>query len=152
MDTVAILPASVEDVFSSGLIDQLDADLRERYPGEPINGIDPAQFRASGGYFLLARCESRGVGCGAFRPYDSSTVEIKRMFVAAPFRGRGIARRILQGLESEARRRGYVRSLLETAVRQPEAMALYRACGYSEIEPFEPYIGSARSICFGKTL
>jgi hypothetical protein len=37
-------------------------------------------------------------------------------------------------------------------VLQPEAIALYRACGYSDIEAFGPYRGSARSVCFGKTL
>jgi GNAT superfamily N-acetyltransferase len=149
---LTVVPASVEEVLLSGLIDQLDADLRERYPGEPINGIDPAEFRAAGGFFVLARDDSRSVGCGAFRPLDSHTIEIKRMFVQPGSRGRGIARSVLAALEMEARQRGFTRSILETAVRQPEAIALYRACGYSEIEAFGPYVGSARSVCFGKAL
>ena len=149
---VAVVPASVEEALRSGLIDQLDADLRERYPGEPVNGIDPAAFRIAGGYFVLAQCESRTVGCGAFRPLDPRTVEIKRMFVLPDFRGRRIARSILVALEVEARQCGYLRSVLETGVRQPEAIALYRACGYAEVEAFGPYIGSPHSVCFGKAL
>lgn len=59
---------------------------------------------------------------------------------------------ILESLESEARKREFTRSVLETAIRQPEAIALYRSCGYHDIEPFGPYIGSARSVCLGKAL
>jgi GNAT superfamily N-acetyltransferase len=147
-----VVPASVEDVLRSGLLDQLDAELRERYPGEPIHGIEPSQFQAAGGYFVRAQCESRSIGCGAFRPLDERTIEIKRMFVQPPYRGRGLARVILERLEAEARQRGFTRSVLETGVRQPEAIALYRACGYSEIEAFGPYVGSASSVCFGKAL
>lgn len=149
---LTISPASVEDVIATGLLAALDADLLARYPGEPINGINADEFRASGGYFVVARWKSQLAGCGAFRPLDPSTVEIKRMFVRPQFRGRGIARAMMNALESEARRRGYGRSILETALRMPEAIALYRSCGYAEIAPFGQYVGSARSVCFDKAL
>ena len=149
---ITVAAAEVDEVLATGLIERLDADLMQRYPGEPVNGIVPAEFRAAGGYFVLARCDSQPVGCGAFRPRDATTFEIKRMFVLPEFRGRGIARRIIEALEVEARRRGYTRGILETAVRQPEAIALYRRSGYSEIERFEPYVDSERSVCFGKSL
>ena len=73
MGTYTILPASVEDVYAAGLIDRLDADILSRYPGEKVNGIDPGQFRAAGGYFAAARVDGCNgatlVGCGAFRPF-----------------------------------------------------------------------------------
>lgn len=144
--------ADVNEVIASGLIAQLDAEILERYPGEPINGVEPNEFRASGGYFVIGFWDAQAVGCGAFRPYDQTTVEIKRMFVAPEFRGRGIARAILSAVEREARRRGYGRTILETANRQPEAIALYRSCGYRDIEKYGHYIDSARSLCFGKNL
>ena len=149
---VTVSPAQVEEIVVSGLLAELDADLLVRYPGEPTNGIDVSEFRASGGMFFMARIGSQAAGCGAFRPLDQATVEIKRMFTSPQFRGRGIARAVLQALETEARRRGYTRSVLETGVRQPEAIALYRSCDYAEIELFGPYIGSAHSVCFGKEL
>src|ERR1051325_8933983 len=124
-----IAAADVYEVIASGLIAQLDAEIARRYPGEPINGVEPEEFRASGGYFVICYSESEAVGCGAFRPCDQATVEIKRMFVKPEFQRRGIARAILGAVEVEARRRGYKRSILETANRQPEAIALYRACG-----------------------
>ena len=77
---VTVSPAQVEEIVVSGLLAELDADLLVRYPGEPTNGIDVSEFRASGGMFFMARIGSQAAGCGAFRPLDQATVEIKRMF------------------------------------------------------------------------
>ena len=149
---IVIAAVDVDEVIASGLVSALDADLMRRYPGEPANGVEPAEFREAGGYFLLARDGVDAVGCGAFRPIDARTVEIKRMFVDPRWRGRGIAGAVLDGLETEARRRGHVRCILETGVRQPEAIAVYRRAGHAEIDAFEPYVGSPLSVCFGKDL
>src|SRR6266496_5260908 len=111
---IRIAGADIDQVIAFGLIAQLDAEIEKRYPGEPINGVEPDEFRASGGYFMIGYWNTQPVGCGAFRPYDQTTVEIKRMFVAPEFRGRGIARAILGSVEEEARRRGFKRSILET--------------------------------------
>jgi putative acetyltransferase len=149
---IMISAVDVGEVIATGLVVRLDAELMRRYPGEAIGGVEPRAFRDAGGYFLIARCDTEVAGCGAFRPVDSRTVEIKRMFVEARFRRMGIARAVLQALETEARRRGYARSILETGVRQPEAIALYRASGYEDIQPFGPYVDSALSVCLGKPL
>jgi putative acetyltransferase len=149
---IEIVEMPVAEVVASGLIAELDAELRQRYPGEPINGIDAGEFQAAGGCFVVARASSEHAGCGAFRPLSASTVEIKRMFVRQKFRRQGTAKAVLQTLEAQAKRRGYTYCVLETAIRQPEALALYRAAGYSEIEPFGPYVGSERSVCLGKAL
>lgn len=144
--------ASVEEVVESGLLERLDEELLERYPGEPVNGIVPDEFRASGGYFVIARHGEEIVGCGAFRPFGAETVEIKRMYISKQYRGHGIARVILEQLEAEARERGFTRGILETGIRMPEAIALYGSRGYYEIERYEPYVESERSVCFAKTL
>jgi GNAT superfamily N-acetyltransferase len=149
---IHVARADVDEVIAFGLIAQLDAEISKRYPGEPINGVEPNEFRASGGYFVIGYWDRQAVGCGAFRPYDETTIEIKRMFVAPDFRGRGVARAILSAVEAEARRQSYKRSILETANRQPEAISLYRSSGYEEIAKYGHYIDSARSLCFGKEL
>ncbi len=152
MEDMTLSPERVEDIVSSGLLDGLDADILERYPGEPTNGVEADGFHESGGYFVAARFETRIVGCGAFRDVDGETVEVKRMYVVPAFRGRGISRAMLDHLESEARRRGYTRSILETGTRQLEAISLYASGGYSEIAAFDPYIGNENSVCFAKPL
>jgi GNAT superfamily N-acetyltransferase len=149
---IIVGPAEVSIVVASGLLTELDAALLSRYPGEPINGIEPTEFQRAGGYFVLAHVYAELAGCGAFRPYAKSTVEIKRMFVRDAFRGKGVARAMLKALEGEAKARGFAQSILETAVRMPEAIALYRSCGYQVIEPYGHYVGSTRSVCMRNAL
>ena len=132
------------------LIRELDAEITARYPGLPINGIDAAQFERDGGYFVVAREAGHAVGCGAFRPADDRCAEIKRMFVKARARRRGIARKILRHLEEEIRRRGFQSIVLETGRDQPEALALYEAEGYFPIPAFLGYVGSPISRCYAK--
>jgi len=149
---IVIRPATVAAAFASGIFDELDADLKTRYPGSWIHGLDPNEFESAGGYIVLAHNGADVVGCGAFRPLDAQIVEIKRMFVRAELRGRGIARQVLSALERQARERGYVEAKLETGTRQPEAIALYITCGYEPIERFGLYAQYARSVCFRKRL
>jgi ribosomal protein S18 acetylase RimI-like enzyme len=66
---------------------------------------------------------------------------LKRMWIAAPARGLGLGRRLLDALEARARAGGYRLARLETNRALTEAQSLYRRCGYREIAPFndEPY-------------
>ena len=147
-----IEPSPAPVIAGLGLLAELDAELNERYPGEPTNGVEPAGFEEAGGCFLLARRAEEPAGCGAFRPHDAATVEIKRMFVRAGHRGTGVAAALLAALEGEARRRGFRRAILETGIHQPEAIALYRRHGYRPIACYGDYALNPLSVCFGKSL
>jgi GNAT superfamily N-acetyltransferase len=149
---VIVVAADIDAVVSFGLLDELDRELEDRYPGEPVNRIDPRDFRASGGFFVVACVESALAACGAFRPLSATTLEIKRMFVRPSYRGRGVARPILGALEAEATARGFGVAVLETGTGQPEAIALYHSCRYEDIEPFGPYDGRVHSVCMRKAL
>ena len=70
---------------------------------------------------------------------DSDYAEIKRVFVLERFRGLGLSSRLMHHLESELRGRGVELFRLETGVRQPEALGLYRKLGYLERGPFGSY-------------
>lgn len=152
MDTVELRVVSPAEPDAVRLIGELDLDLAERYPGARIHGIDAAEFMAAGGCFVLACVEGVAAACGAIRPLEGETAEVKRMFVSRPYRGRGLARRILGFLEDTARGRGIRVARLETGERQPEAIALYRSCGYAEIPLFGGYVGNPHSRCFEKAL
>ena len=78
--------------------------------------------------------------------------EIKRMFVADAARGHGIGRRLLAAIESEARNFGLSVLRLETGIRQPAAIGLYRSCGYREVAPFGDYGPDPLSVFMEKTL
>jgi len=71
---------------------------------------------------------------------DETTVEVKRMWTHADFRGQGLARVILAALEQEAARRGYSTVVLSTGPRQPEAVRLYLATGYTPL--FDPSLSA----------
>jgi ribosomal protein S18 acetylase RimI-like enzyme len=89
----------------------------------------------------MARIDGVIAGCGALKRLDSGIAEIKRMWTAPGMRGRGVARRVLQALESIARESGAGTLRLETNRTLTEAQALYRQQGYSEVPAFnaEPY-------------
>jgi GNAT superfamily N-acetyltransferase len=133
------------------LMAALDEDIVSRYPGEPTNGIDAAQFEASGGVFVVCYVDDIPAACGAFRPFEGA-VEIKRMFVAPALRGRGLARAMLDFLEAEAIKKGYARAVLETGRQMTEALGLYRSRGWKEIPAFGQFVGDPKSICFEKSL
>ncbi|MFY0482157.1 GNAT family N-acetyltransferase [Flavobacterium sp. PLA-1-15] len=92
------------------------------------------------------------IGCGAIKEYDPATMEIKRMFVPLAERGKGIASRVLQELEKWAKELGYQKCILETGIKQPEAIGLYKKNGYSIIQNYEPYTAVESSVCFEKVL
>ncbi|MCR9063245.1 MAG: GNAT family N-acetyltransferase [Cytophagales bacterium] len=91
-------------------------------------------------------------GCGAFKPFDSERVEIKRMYVVQSARNRGLATQILLNLESWAKELQYKFAVLETGKRQPDAIRLYEKNGYSIITNFGQYAGVENSVCFEKML
>lgn len=134
------------------IIAELDADLVQRYPGEATNGIDVDDFRAAQGYFVVLRANTGGdpIACGAFRPVHTDCVEIKRMYVSAPARGKGYSKLLLRYLEDVARQRGFRGFVLETGVRQPEAIGLYRSMGYFQIPNYGHYARDPNSVCFAK--
>jgi len=92
------------------------------------------------------------VGCGCLRKFDARTVEVKRMFVPAEHRGKGIATAILLELEKWARELNYNCIILETGTLLTEANKLYKKQGYRVTENWGPYAGVETSVCMKKAL
>jgi len=145
------------DLLSSAaraLIEALNAELSSRYPEPGANHfrLDPDEVADGQGVFLIASSAGTPVGCGAVRRIEARTGEIKRMYVSPDARGRGIGRAVLAALEAEARALGIARLVLETGLRQGEALALYESAGFSRIPPFGEYVNSPLSVCMAKDL
>ena len=151
---IAIAVEPFDSPDARRLVDALDAHLAARY--KPEHRFGPhlkAEHVAPGtGSFVIARAEGKAVGCGALRRRDPTTVEVKRMYVEPEMRGRGVARQILDHLESTARSMGAERLVLETGTHQEEAIGLYHSAGFKAIECFDEYVGTRTSVCFEKTL
>ena len=133
------------------LVEELDRDLAIRDGDEhpfyaQFNKIDSIK------HVIVAYIDGIPVGCGAFKPFDAYSVEIKRMYVPVAFRKKGIASLLLTQLEYWASESGYTRAVLETGKRQFEAIALYNRNGYQPMENFGQYAGKENSVCFQKKL
>jgi putative acetyltransferase len=115
-------------------------------PG-PTNAPTPSR-----GVYLVAYLNGEPVACGALRPLDAHTAEVRRMFVRRSHRRRGLASAILEALEKAARDLDYSVLRLETGCRQQPAMSLYEARGFARIAPFGPYVDDPTSVCFEKRL
>ena len=94
--------------------------------------------------------DGHAAGCGAMKEYAPGSMEIKRMYTLPEMRGKGIATTILTELEKWALKLNYTPCILETGIRQPEAIALYKKTGYTFIPNYGQYAGVANSLCFEK--
>jgi GNAT superfamily N-acetyltransferase len=128
------------------------ADLARRYGGNgDATPVDPDQFSAPRGTFVVAYLDGVPVGCGGWRSRGDDA-EIKRMYTAPEARGRGVARAVLLALEDSARAAGRRRMILETGSRQPEAIGLYESRGYLKIPNFGYYKDEPGAVCYGLEL
>jgi GNAT superfamily N-acetyltransferase len=155
MRQLTVRRESIESRDAHVLIMALNAELAHRYPEPGANHfrLDAEEVLPGRGAFLIARTEQRmPVGCGAIRRMDAATAEIKRMYVVPKHRGMGAGHAILEKLEQVALELGVGRIVLETGVRQPEAIALYEHGGFSKIPLFGEYADSPLSICMEKVL
>lgn len=92
------------------------------------------------------------VACGAIKAYTTNTMEVKRMFTQPNYRGKGAASLLLQHLETWAHELNFLKCVLETGKRQPDAIALYQKNGYHIIPNYGQYEGIDNSVCFEKIL
>jgi GNAT superfamily N-acetyltransferase len=133
------------------LISELDKELRSRY--QEKQGIyDRYNIIENNPNVVIAYREELPVGCGCFKKFDDRSVEIKRMFVRPEYRGQKIAASILQQLENWAIELNISGTVLETGIKQPDAIHLYRKSGYIVVENYGPYKGLPESICMQKNL
>jgi putative acetyltransferase len=103
-------------------------------------------------HVVVAYSDELPVACGAIKEFDIETMEVKRMFTDANFRGKGLATKVLAELENWALELDYSKCILETGKRLPDAMRLYEKSGYRLIPNYGQYIQMENSICFEKKL
>jgi putative acetyltransferase len=105
----------------------------------------PGEYAPPRGALLLARSDSRAVGCVAVRPLDPEACEMKRLYVRPSARGIGAGRALAEAAVAAGRRCGYSCMRLDTVPSMETARALYRSLGFREIAPyrFNPIPGTS---------
>lgn len=141
------------------LVAEVQQEYVVRYGGPDRSPIDVEEFAGDRGVFLVGYDDDVAVATGAWRRHEPvagvsarDVAEIKRMYVAASHRRRGLARLVLAELERTALAAGVEALILETGLAQPEALALYADAGYRPVPGFGFHAGAPLSRCFAKEL
>ena len=96
-----------------------------------VNDIE-ASYMVKGRAFFVAESDDQIVGTGGFVCEQPGVGRIVRMSVRRDCRRKGIGRRMVEHLLTEARRQGCTKVLLETNHDWDDAVRFYRACGFAE--------------------
>jgi putative acetyltransferase len=148
---ISLIKTTGTDNDFKSLVDLLDEDLNGRY-GTLQSEYNKHNSLESINNVVVAYINNEPAGCGSFKEFDNNTIEIKRMFVKPEHRGTGLAIQILRELEKWGMEFGYKFSILETGIKQVEAIRFYHKNGYKQTDNFGQYIGNSNSVCFNKEL
>ncbi|WP_107654986.1 GNAT family N-acetyltransferase [Nocardia suismassiliense] len=88
-----------------------------------------------GGVLLVARYDGEPVGTAGIRLLDTTTAELKRVFLRTDMRGKGGGAILIDAAEQAARSLGARRIVLDTRRDLVEARAMYARLGYKESTP-----------------
>lgn len=145
---------SAESPFSPeaiSLMNELSECLQDITGDSGRNSFDANDICNDKAIFVIARNQSgKAIGCGAFRPMNETSAEVKRMY--AKENGMGVGNRILSYLELQAHNMGYKSLRLETRTVNVKAVSFYKRNGCSQIPNYGKYTERMNSICFEKDL
>jgi putative acetyltransferase len=98
-----------------------------------LDDIDGSYLQSGGCFDLVEADGGEIVGTVGVYPIDSTTCELRKMYLLHSQRGKGLGKRLLDHAILRARELGFKRITLETASALKEAISLYTRYG------FEPY-------------
>ena len=136
------------------LIEQSDRYMESLYPPES-NHLESAEaLKLPNVAFFGGYIGGELVACGAVKILDDDGCygEIKRVFVIEEHRGKGLSKAIMARLERHLEEAKVVIARLETGIRQPEALGLYRRLDYAFREPFGSYRHDPLSVFMEKPI
>ena len=148
----ALRPLPYDHPVAQYLVEQVQQEYVTRYGGRDAAAVEPGEFLAPRGLFLVAEVDGVPAGCGAWRALSPDVAEIKRVYVEPGFRRLGLAQLIVAELEDGAARAGHGSVVLNTGQEQPEALALYANLGYRPVDSYGIYACAPGAVFLGKQL
>jgi GNAT superfamily N-acetyltransferase len=153
--TISIERVAWQDPRAVALRTAMDAEISPRYAylQEALTAeqlatraeafvLDPETLP---GVYLALDTDGTPLGHAALRRLEVEGApvewELKRLVTVAAARGRGVGTLLIAAVEADAAASGATRVVLQTGVKQPEAIALYEKLGYTPIDAYPPYAG-----------
>lgn len=123
-------------------------------PPESVHALDLEGLKKPEVTFWSVWEQDELLGCGAIKELDNQHGELKSMRTSSLHLRKGVARRLLEHIIEEAKRRGYRRLSLETGSMEAfePAKRLYASFGFQYCEPFSDYIEDPHSVFMTKEL
>ena len=93
---------------------------------------------------MLSSTQRHAAGCVALRKMDTTSCEMKRLYLRPESRGHGVGRALAEIVIKTAREIGYQKMCLDTLPEMAGAQILYQSLGFREIPPyrFNPIAGT----------
>ena len=110
-----------------------------------------ASYVAPGHVFIIAEIEQALAGTGALK-LESDCGQIVRVSVNPQWRRRGVGQALVAALLDAARTRGLARIWMETNDDWPDAIGLYRRCGFQEFDHREGCVFMALDLARNQVL
>ena len=150
-DGVVVAKEAPDTPDAVQLMDELSAELEAITGNSGRSSFDPQDVCGPCALFAIARNrDGEAVGCGALRPVNDYTAEIKRLYVR--IKAAGVGTQLLAYLEEQARRLGYRVLWLETRLVNRRAVSFYESKGYYRIPNYGKYANNTEAVCFEKKL
>lgn len=148
--SISIRIENPDDEKVLAITEELSENLYLRFGSDGKNSFQDWQNDNLEFVFVVAEIDKEIVGCGAIRPMDHNTAEVKRMYAKYP--GKKIGQTILSFLEDRALTLGYINLVLETRVKNKSAVQFYQKQDYKVIPNYGKYTDRPEAICLGKSL
>jgi putative acetyltransferase len=97
--------------------------------------IDSKYSLPSGMLWVVQEAE-RLVGCVGFKHLDSTTAEVKRLYVRPAFRGQQLGDKLMQMVIGTTRQLGYQRLVLDTVPQTAGSHVVYQRLGFTPIASY----------------
>ncbi len=111
-----------------------------------LDDIESYYFQGGGVFYVAVHNTTEIIGSFGLSPVDGQTCELRKMYLKETHRGKGIGRMMMERSMREAKDRGFIRMVLESATVLKEALGLYTSYGFREYTP--PHLSSRCDVAF----
>ena len=151
MTTITIAAEPIDTPDATLLLAELSSALESITGNSGASSFEAGEMAHPRACFAVARSiEGKAIGCGAIRPLNARTAEMKRVYARAPHSG--VGGQIVAFLERKAVEFGFESVVLETRVINKKAVSFYLQNGCVIIPNYGQYAGRDEAVCFEKQL